>query len=174
MPLLAVPNTLMYLPKQPQLQPQLQTVKILKLPHAYKAPKYKSAEAAGMDIYAAEDVSIPFNSVRTIATGFKIILPKGTVGLIKARSGMYSKHLIEVDGVIDSDYRGEVFVMLHNTNSFTHVTDFQIKRGERIAQMVITQLPKMTTEYISEEEFNSIEHKTVRGANGFGSTGMGD
>ena len=140
------------------------SVKILRA--GAKLPTYGSAEAAGADLYACleADVTILPGQTAFIPTGFAMAVPRGCAGLIYARSGMACKRGLAPAnkvGVIDSDYRGEIIVALHN-----HGTEERtVVHGERIAQMVIT--PVLTPAY---EIAESLE-KTARGEGGFGSTG---
>lgn len=139
-------------------------VKILR-PGA-KLPTYGSAEAAGADLYACleSDVIVAPGQTVFIPTGFAMAVPKGCAGLVYARSGMACKRDLAPAnkvGVVDSDYRGEIMIALHNHGTKEQV----ITNGERIAQMVIT--PVLTPGY---EITDSLE-ETDRGAGGFGSTG---
>ena len=139
-------------------------VKILR--EGAKLPTYGSAEAAGADLYACleGDMTIQPGQTAFIPTGFAMAVPKGCAGLIYARSGMACKQGLAPAnkvGVIDSDYRGEIIVALHNHSSEAKT----VSHGERIAQMVIT--PVLTPAY---EVAESLE-ETGRGAGGFGSTG---
>ena len=129
-------------------------------------PAYGSAEAAGADLYACleEPKTIAPGETAFVPTGLAMELPKGYVGLIYARSGLACKRGLAPAnkvGVIDSDYRGEFIVALHN-----HGTEPQtIDNGERIAQLVIT--PVVTPCYQETESLS----ETGRGCGGFGSTG---
>ena len=129
-------------------------------------PTYGSASAAGADLYACEetDVTVAPGETKLIHTGVALEIPEGLVGLIYARSGLASKRGLAPAnkvGVIDSDYRGEIMVALHN-----HGTAAQtVASGERIAQIVFA--PYMAAEFTVVDELND----TVRGAGGFGSTG---
>ena len=142
-------------------------VRIKKLRENAVVPTYGSEFAAGADLYAAveEAVTIEANETKLIPTGLAMEIPVGYAGLVYARSGLASKRGLAPAnkvGVIDSDYRGEVMVALHN-----HGTEAQtIEAGERIAQMVIA--PYVTANFIESETLED----TVRGAGGFGSTGM--
>ena len=137
-----------------------------KLDPMAKMPTYGSEFSAGADLYAVTDgeVTIAPAETKFIRTGIAMEIPVGMVGLIYARSGLACKKGLAPAnkvGVIDSDYRGEIMVALHN-----HGTEPQvIATGERIAQMVIA--PFYTAEYVEVEELSD----TVRGAGGFGSTG---
>ena len=141
-------------------------VNFKKLDPMAKAPTYGSTYAAGADLYAVTegDVVIAPGETRFIRTGIAMEIPEGMVGLIYARSGLACKKGLAPAnkvGVIDSDYRGEIMVALHN-----HGTQEQtVSTGERIAQMVIA--PFFTADYTEVQELSD----TVRGEGGFGSTG---
>lgn len=141
-------------------------VRIKKLRENGVVPTYGSEFAAGADLYAAIDeaVTINPNETKLIPTGLAMEIPTGYAGLVYARSGLASKRGLAPAnkvGVIDSDYRGEVMVALHN-----HGTKAQtIEMGERIAQMVIA--PYVTANFILSDSLED----TVRGEGGFGSTG---
>ena len=130
-------------------------------------PTYGSVEAAGADLYACLEASVTIEPGQTawVSTGIAMEVPKGCAGLVYARSGMACKRGLAPAnkvGVIDSDYRGEITVVLHN-----HGTAAQtVEPGERIAQMVIT--PVLTPAYEEVEELSN----TGRGQGGFGSTGQ--
>ena len=129
-------------------------------------PTYGSAAAAGADLYACltEEVLIPAGETRLIHTGLAMAIPEGLVGLIYARSGLASKKGLAPAnkvGVIDSDYRGEIMVALHNHSG----EDRTVAHGERIAQIVFA--PYYTAEFNLTDELDD----TVRGVGGFGSTG---
>ncbi len=143
-----------------------QTVKFKKLSPNANVPTYGTEFSAGADLYAAMDTDVIINPGCTefIHTGIAMEIPVGLVGLVYARSGMACKKGLAPAnkvGVIDSDYRGEIMVALHN-HSNTAIT---VASGERIAQMVIA--PYITAVY---EEVDSLED-SVRGEGGFGSTG---
>ena len=129
-------------------------------------PTYGSAEAAGADLYACLDEKIiihPGESV-FVPTGLAMEIPKGYAGLIYARSGLACKRGLAPAnkvGVIDSDYRGEFIVVLHNHGSQPQ----EIAHGERIAQLVVT--PVFTPGFAEVQELTD----TTRSAGGFGSTG---
>ena len=142
------------------------TVKIKKLNPDATLPKYGTPYSAGADLYACEGRAIeiaPHESV-FIHTGVAVELPEGTVGLVYARSGLACKRGIAPSnkvGVIDSDYRGEIIVSLHNHSDIS-VT---IADKERIAQLVVT--PYIVADFEENDELS----ESVRGAGGFGSTG---
>lgn len=144
----------------------MSTIAVKKLRENAHLPTYGSAEAAGADLYACLDDVITIEPGETvfIPTGIALEVPKGCAGLIYARSSMGTKRGLAPAnkvGVIDSDYRGEISVVLHNHSKMQQ----QIAPGERIAQLLIT--PVLTPAY---EEVESLSD-TDRGAGGFGSTG---
>ncbi|OYX36506.1 MAG: deoxyuridine 5'-triphosphate nucleotidohydrolase [Caulobacterales bacterium 32-69-10] len=146
-------------------------VRIRRLPHAegLPLPSYQTAGAAGMDLHAAVAADLPVVLMpgrRTmIPTGFAIALPEGYEAQVRPRSGLAAKHgvtCLNSPGTIDHDYRGEVQVILIN-----HGDDaFEIRRGERIAQMLIA--PVTRAAWVEAETLDD----TDRGAGGFGSTGQ--
>ena len=141
-------------------------VEIKKLDERAIIPTYGTEFSAGADIYALLDEPLTINPGETkfIHTGLAIAIPEGFVGLNFARSGMASKRGLAPAnkvGVIDSDYRGEVMVALHN-----HGTEPQtIEHGDRVAQMVF--VPYYAAEFELKDELS----ETLRGEGGFGSTG---
>lgn len=144
----------------------MSTIRVKKLHMNAIVPTYGSEEAAGADLYACLEAPVivaPGESV-WIPTGIAMEVPKGCAGLVYARSGLACKKGLAPAnkvGVIDSDYRGQVTVVLHNHGSVVQT----ITHGERIAQMVIT--PVLTPSYEVAEELSD----TGRGQGGFGSTG---
>ena len=144
----------------------MEAVKVKKLRPEAILPTYGSASAAGADLYACleNDVTIAPGQTVFIPTGLSMELPQGTAGLIYARSGLACKRDLAPAnkvGVIDSDYRGEFIVALHNHGTATQT----ISHGERIAQLVIT--PVFTPGFTEVQALSD----THRGAGGFGSTG---
>ena len=131
-----------------------------------KIPTYGSAEAAGADLYACLEADLVIQPGKTafVPTGIAMEVPVGCAGLIYARSGLACKRDLAPAnkvGVVDSDYRGEIMVALHN-----HGLEPQtVANGERVAQMIIT--PVITPAYEVAEELSD----TSRGQGGFGSTG---
>ena len=139
-------------------------VKVLK--EGAKLPTYGSAEAAGADLYACIEsrVTIAPGETAFVPTGIALEVPKGCAGLIYARSGMACKRGLAPAnkvGVVDSDYRGEILVALHNHGAASQT----IENGERIAQFLIT--PVLMPAYEAAEELSD----TQRSSGGFGSTG---
>lgn len=144
----------------------MEAIRVKKLKETAIMPTYGSAEAAGADLYACLDTPVtifPGQSV-FVPTGLAMEVPKGFAGLIYARSGLACKRGLAPAnkvGVVDSDYRGEFMIVLHN-----HGTEPQIiEHGERIAQLVIT--PVFTPGFTEVDSLSD----TVRSGGGFGSTG---
>ena len=142
------------------------TIAVKKLDERAVLPSYGSEFSAGADLYALLDEELVFlpNETKFVHTGLAMEIPEGYAGLIYARSGLASKRGLAPAnkvGVVDSDYRGELMVALHNHSSQTQV----IQPKERIAQLVIT--PFLKAEFFESEELS----ETVRGIGGFGSTG---
>ncbi|WP_250227486.1 dUTP diphosphatase [Anaeropeptidivorans aminofermentans] len=131
-----------------------------------KLPSYMTRGAAGMDLYAnvTEDTLIKPGDIKLVPTGIKISIPEGYEAQIRPRSGLALKYgisMVNAPGTIDSDYRGEINVILINFGK----EDFIVKRGERIAQMVINKV-----EVVNFTETDALD-ETERGAGGFGHTG---
>jgi dUTP pyrophosphatase len=146
------------------------TLRVKRLPHGegLPLPSYQSKEAAGLDVVAAVPegaaVAIPPGARALIPTGFALELPRGYEAQVRPRSGLALKHgvtLLNSPGTIDSDYRGELMVILVNHGD----EPFLVRRGERIAQLVIA--PVSHVEIVAAEELAA----TARGGGGFGSTG---
>ena len=141
-------------------------VKVKRLPHGLDLPlpAYATAGAAGMDVVSAEDVVIAPGARHPVATGLALAIPEGFEIQVRPRSGLAFKHGITVPntpGTIDSDYRGELKVLLINHG----VEPFAIQRGDRVAQLVLAPVVQAAWEEIEELD------ETARGAGGFGSTG---
>ena len=144
----------------------MSVIRVKKLNEKAILPTYGSAEAAGADLYACleEPVTVQPRETAWIPTGIALEVPKGCAGLVYARSGLGVKRGLAPAnkvGVIDSDYRGQIHVVLLNHGK----TEQTIQHGERIAQFLIT--PVLTPAYEEAEELSD----TDRGAGGFGSTG---
>jgi dUTP pyrophosphatase len=142
-------------------------LKIQKLPHCQALPVYATKGSAGLDLTAALDKPLTLSpGERTrIPTGLMVEIPEGFEGQIRARSGLAFKAGLSLTngiGTIDSDYRGEVMVLIINHGQEAHT----FQPGDRIAQLVIMAVPKVSLEVV--EEVNKSEE---RGAGGFGSTG---
>lgn len=145
------------------------SVRVQRLPHAedLPLPAYGSAEAAGCDLVAAvtETLTLAPGASAIVPTGLKIALPPGYEAQVRPRSGLAAKNgvtVLNTPGTVDSDYRGEVGVILINHGT----ADFAVERGMRIAQMVIA--PVLQVAWQETDDLN----ETARGAGGFGSTGV--
>lgn len=141
-------------------------VAVMRLPHGegLDLPVYATAGAAGMDVVSAEDVTIAPGMRHAVATGLAMAIPEGYEIQVRPRSGLALKHGITVPntpGTIDSDYRGELKVILINHGS----ADFAIRRGDRVAQLVLA--PVTRASWLEVETLD----ETARGTGGFGSTG---
>lgn len=141
-------------------------IAIRRLPHGegLPLPAYATAGAAGMDVVAAEDVDLAPGARHAVATGFAMAIPEGFEVQVRPRSGLALKHgitCLNTPGTIDSDYRGEVKVILANLGDSL----FPVRRGERIAQLVPAPVQKAVF-----KELDFLD-ETERNAGGFGSTG---
>lgn len=141
-------------------------VRIKRLPHGegLALPAYATDGAAGMDVCAAEDIDLGPGKRHAVATGFAVAIPEGYEIQVRPRSGLAFKHGISVPnapGTIDSDYRGELKVLLINHGG----ENLAIRRGDRIAQLVLAPVTRATFEEVEDLD------ATARGEGGFGSTG---
>ena len=138
-------------------------LKVVVMDKEIPLPRYMTPGAAGMDLFAAESVSLAPGEIKLISTGIKVAVPVGYELQIRPRSGLATNGVAIVNspGTVDSDYRGEVKVCLINLGK----TVFEIKKGDRIAQAVVSpvvQVKIKRVEYLDE---------TLRGEGGFGHTG---
>lgn len=141
-------------------------VAVRRLPHGdgLPLPAYATHGAAGMDVVSAEDVTIVPGARHAVATGLSLAIPHGYEIQVRPRSGLALKHGITVPntpGTIDSDYRGELKVLLINHGA----EDFVVQRGDRVAQLVLAPVVLAAWDEVAELD------ATERGAGGFGSTG---
>ncbi|WFL76039.1 dUTP diphosphatase [Altererythrobacter arenosus] len=141
-------------------------VRVTRLPHGegLDLPRYATGGAAGMDVVSAEDVTLAPGARHAVATGLAMAIPAGYEIQVRPRSGLALKHGITVPntpGTIDSDYRGELKVIMINHGA----EPFPIARGDRVAQLVLAPVTQAAW-----EEVDSLD-ETERGAGGFGSTG---
>ena len=141
-------------------------VQVKRLPHGegLDFPAYATAGAAGMDVLSAEDVTLEPGARHAVATGLSVAIPEGYEIQVRPRSGLAFKFGVTVPntpGTIDSDYRGELKVLMINHGSDA----FPIKRGERVAQLVLAP--------VTQAKWHEVDalDDTKRGAGGFGSTG---
>jgi dUTP pyrophosphatase len=140
------------------------TLRVRRLCPNATIPRYHSASAAGLDLHASERCLIAYGRIHSVATGIAVAIPAGHEGQVRPRSGLAAKHGVTVlnsPGTIDSDYRGEVKVLLINHGH----EEFHIEIGDRIAQLVIAPVSRVETEEVVELD------GTERGVGGFGSTG---
>lgn len=136
---------------------------VKKLSENATLPKRGSAGAAGYDLSSAEDTVVPARGKAVVKTDIAIRVPKGTYGRVAPRSGLAVKNFIDTGaGVVDEDYRGNVGVVLFNHSD----VDFQVKKGDRVAQLVLEVIKTPEVEEVEELD------DTERGANGYGSTGV--
>jgi dUTP pyrophosphatase len=155
-----VPDAALPAPAAPTLQVQLKM-----LDPELEAPSYAHPGDAGADLRAREDVVLMPGERKLVPTGVAIALPYGFVALIHPRSGLATKHgltIVNAPGTVDAGYRGEISVTLLNTDSSQPI---ELRRGDRIAQMVIQRVEH--AQFIPVSELNG----SVRGTGGFGSTG---
>ena len=150
----------------PKMEESMATVSVKKLDERAILPTYGSEYSAGADLYALLDAEIVIapGETKFVKTGLAMEIPVGYAGLIYARSGLACKRGLAPAnkvGVVDSDYRGEVMVALHNHSA----SEQKVAPGERIAQLVIT--PVLAPAFTEVDELGD----TVRGEGGFGSTG---
>ena len=141
-------------------------IQIARLPHGegLPLPAYATPGSAGMDVVAAEDLDLAPGARHAVATGFKVAIPDGFEIQVRPRSGLAYKYGVTVPntpGTIDSDYRGELKILMINHGD----EPFPVRRGERIAQLVPAAVTKADFDVV--EELVS----TTRGVGGFGSTG---
>lgn len=140
----------------------IDTIPIKKLHPEAQIPTKANSSDAGFDLYALESMVLPRQYHKLVKTGIAIAIPEGCVGLIWPRSGLSYKHGLDVlAGVIDAGYRGEVGVILYNTQ----YGDYRIDRGDRIAQLVIQKVENFSMIEVSELETSE------RNKGGFGSSG---
>lgn len=141
------------------------SVKIKMLDPDLPVPSYAHPSDAGADLHARESAVLQPSERALIRTGLAIALPHGYVGLVHPRSGLAAKHgitVVNAPGTVDAGYRGEIMVTLLNTDN---TNAFEVKRGDRIAQLVIQKV-----ELAQFEQVQTLDD-TARGTGGFGSTG---
>ena len=142
-------------------------IAVQRLPHGegLTLPGYATAGAAGMDVVSAEDVILAPGARHAVATGFAMAIPDGYEVQVRPRSGLALKYgvtCLNTPGTIDSDYRGEVKVILANLGADA----FPIKRGDRIAQLIPASVQRAVLDEVASLD------ETNRGTGGFGSTGV--
>lgn len=145
--------------------PENLTVRLLKLDAELEQPSYAHPGDAGADLRARMDVTLEPGQRALIPTGVALAIPSGYAGLVHPRSGLAAKHgitIVNAPGVVDSGYRGEIFVNLLNTDADHAV---QIRRGDRIAQLLVQRVEQVVFDVVSDLD------ETPRGAGGHGSSG---
>lgn len=133
-------------------------------------PKYMTDGAAAMDIYSSSDIVINSGETVLVPTGLSMVIPEGYEIQIRPRSGLSYKTPLSIKnspGTIDCDYRGEFKVIM--TNQSINSSPFEIKKGERIAQIVLNKVSRIKFKTVENEEFE--KYSTKRGKSGFGHTG---
>jgi dUTP pyrophosphatase len=141
-------------------------IKLSRLPHGegLPLPRYASEDAVGLDVTSAEELILQPGERHAVATGFAIEIPRGYEVQVRPRSGLAMKNgitCLNTPGTIDSDYRGEIKVILINLGQ----EPFEVRRGERIAQLV--PAPVLRADFVEASQLG----ETARGTGGFGSTG---
>lgn len=129
-------------------------------------PRYAHDGDAGLDLFAAEDATLLPGQRRLIGTGIAVAIPDGFAGFVQPRSGLAVRHglsLVNTPGLIDSHYRGEIKIIAVNLD---HETSIEIRRGDKIAQLVIQPIARCELDEVAELD------ETARGEGGFGSTGV--
>lgn len=135
---------------------------VQKLDPSAKLPSYSYEGDAGMDLFSLEQVQIPAGEKVAIRTGLKLAIPKGYAGFVWDKSGLAAKHHLKtMAGVVDSNYRGELLVVLTNLGKEV----YKVEKGSKVAQLVINPVEN------AEIEEAEIDDETERGEGGFGSTG---
>jgi dUTP pyrophosphatase len=140
------------------------TIKFKRLSEDAIQPKRQTLGSAGYDLHSKHEITIPSESQKTIYTGISMSIPKGYYGEIKSRSSFASRGFHVEAGVIDSDYTGEILVIISNRNK-NELDSLHISKGDRIAQIIFKKYA--TFEF---QECDQLE-ETIRGNGGFGSTG---
>lgn len=141
-------------------------LEIKRLDDELPMPAYAHEGDAGLDLYAAEDVTLQPGARALVATGIAAAIPEGFAGFVQPRSGLAVRHglsLVNTPGLIDSHYRGEIKAIAINLDPTTPI---HIRRGDKIAQLVIQRVERCELVEVSELD------ETVRGEGGFGSTGV--
>ncbi|SDK88603.1 dUTP pyrophosphatase [Nonomuraea maritima] len=140
-------------------------VLIQRLDPELPTPSYAHPGDAGADLYAAEDVELMPGERAVVGTGLAIALPEGYAAFVHPRSGLAARHgvtLVNAPGTVDAGYRGEIKVTLINTDA---KEPFRLRRGDRVAQLVVQRVERVSFAQVVDLP------ESVRGANGFGSTG---
>lgn len=142
----------------------MKELKVKRLTNTAKLPTYATEGSAGLDLFSDDEVELNPGDIKVIGTGISVEIPRGYEGQIRPRSGLALRGITVVNtpGTIDSDYRGEIKVILVNISK----EKFKVERGTRIAQLVIAKCERVEVKEVSELS------ATKRGEGGFGSTGL--
>jgi dUTP pyrophosphatase len=138
-------------------------LRVKKIGAEAKMPIYQHPGDAGMDLFAAEEVTLGAGEVKAVPTGIKMAIPEGYVGLIWDKSGISLRGVHRLAGVVDAGYRGEVKVVMVNLGKAPYV----FKPGQKVAQMLIQPVQEVEVMDVGDGDLD----ETARGAGGFGSTG---
>jgi dUTP pyrophosphatase len=141
-------------------------VEFTRLSEEARAPEQAHEHDAGYDLFASESTRLEPGARASVGTGIAVAIPEGHAGLVLPRSGLAARHgiaLVNAPGLIDAGYRGEIRILLLNTD---REEEFEIEPGDRIAQLLITRVE--ATEFVEIPALS----ETARGAAGFGSTGV--
>jgi dUTP pyrophosphatase len=138
-------------------------IKVKRLIDAARLPQKGTEDAACFDLYATKDMTLPYNTVVRVPTGLALEIPTGFCGVVYSRSSSFLKGMIITPLVVDADYRGEVYVSVRWSD--IEKTHYELKAGDRIAQLRIEQLTE--TKFVEAAELS----ETKRGGGGYGSTG---
>lgn len=140
-------------------------IKFVKLTPTARIPEYAHPTDSGMDLFSDEDITIPAQSYKLVHTGTCAILPPNTEGQVRSKSGLALKYGLQVlnsPGTIDTNYRGEICVILNNVSK----TDYHVEKGQKVAQLVVC--PFYTCDIVETTQIDT----TDRQDGGFGSTGL--
>lgn len=140
-------------------------VKFKKLTETARVPEYAHPTDSGMDLFSDEEILIPAGKRVLVHTGIALALPKNTEGQVRSKSGLalnFGLQVLNSPGTIDTNYRGEICVIVLNTSD----TDYEVKKGQKIAQLVVCPFYSCQTEVVDDLD------ATDRGDGGFGSTSL--
>jgi len=140
-------------------------VKFKKLTETARVPEYAHPTDSGMDLFSDEEILIPAGKRVLVHTGVALALPKNTEGQVRSKSGLalnFGLQVLNSPGTIDTNYRGEICVIVLNTSD----TDYEVKKGQKIAQLVVCPFYSCQTEVVDDLD------ETDRGDGGFGSTSL--
>jgi dUTP pyrophosphatase len=143
---------------------KMPTVRFFRFSDTAVMPFRGTVGSAGMDLSCAEEATVPARGTFMVSTELGVEIPEGFYGWVTSRSGLARKGLVVEAGIIDSDYRGCIWIILYNHTD----SDMEVRKGQRIAQMIVQPFCHPMT---IEEKLLADVHETLRGTGGFGSTG---